>query len=226
MVWSHIPSSQPNHWPNIIRREPSSWGGLSKHLSLGGWRLGKALLPLEQSELMTAVCVIASETWSCATAPVQYAAVTAYSGDPDIETYIQECAAIHRARTQHIWGCLVELGIRCPQPQGGFYLLPNFDRWQEPLAQRGVTTSLQLADYLLQKYQIATLPGSAYGIPASELSLRVATSFVDMETEAAAKKVLAAWRACNGNVDSFIDNHHPNTASAMARIKQFLDDLH
>ncbi len=63
----------------------------------------------------------------------------------------------------------MEYGIPCTQPDGGFYLFPSFDRWREPLAARGVHTSDDLAAYLLEHYQIATLPGTAFGVPGEEL---------------------------------------------------------
>ena len=198
-------------------------GGLSKHLSLGGWRLGKAVLPAEMAGLMSVLCSIASEIWTSATAPVQYAAVTAYSGDPEIEAYITDCARLHGLRNQHIWSWLTELGIQCAQPQGGFYMMPNFDRWREPLAQRGVTTSAELAHFLLKEYQLALLPGSAFGVPAQELSLRLATSFVDMETEAKAAALLAAWQAQPD--ESIMATHHPVMEQAIVQFQKLIDDL-
>lgn len=45
-------------------------GGLSKHLSLGGWRLGKAILPQALPELMAGLRSVASGIWSSASAPI------------------------------------------------------------------------------------------------------------------------------------------------------------
>lgn len=199
-------------------------GGLSKHLSLGGWRLGKAVIPKEQAALMPALRTIASEIWSTTTGPVQYTAVTAYSNDPEIEAYIAECTQIHAARTQHIWGMFDELGMTCPQPQGGFYLIPNFDRWREPLARRGVHTSDDLAHYMLDEYHIASLPGSAFGVPSAELSLRIATSYVDMETDEAASNLLAAWRQ-TPDKEEFISQHQPQMTRALTRFQQFISEV-
>ena len=148
------------------------FGGLSKHLSLGGWRLGVAVVPAGEvgETVMRAMRMVAGELWSSPTAPVQYTAVVAYAGDPEIETYIEECTRIHAIRTQHVWSWLVEFGIPCAQPDGAFYLFPSFDRWRTELAARSVHTSEDLAAYLLEHYQLATLPGTAFGVPAEELS--------------------------------------------------------
>jgi aspartate/methionine/tyrosine aminotransferase len=117
----------------------------------------------------------------------------------------------------------VELGIQCAQPQGGFYMMPNFDRWREPLAQNGITTSAELAHFLLDKYQLALLPGSAFGVPTTELSLRLATSFVDMETDEKAEALLAAWQSQPD--ESIMTTHHPVTAQAIVQFQKLIDDL-
>lgn len=198
-------------------------GGLSKHLSLGGWRLGVAVVPPGEAgaALMRAMRVVAGEIWSAPTAPVQYAAALAYSGDFEIEAYIAECARLHALRTQHVWSWLVEFGIPCAQPDGAFYLFPNFDRWREPLARRGVRTADELAAYLLEHHRIAALPGTAFGVPPGELSLRLATSYLDMETDAQAAALLAAWRAAP-DAETFLRDHHPATQEAIRRLGEFV----
>ena len=202
------------------------FGGLSKHLSLGGWRLGVAVVPAGElgETVMRAMRMVAGELWSSPTAPVQYAAAVTYGSDPEIETYIEECTRIHAIRTQHVWRRLVEFGIPCAQPDGAFYLFPNFDRWRTALAGRGVHTSDDLAAYLLEHYQLATLPGTAFGAPADELSLRLATSYLDMETDDDAEAVLAAYRA-DPTPTVLMNDHHPATQEAVARLGEFVRSL-
>ena len=201
-------------------------GGLSKQLSLGGWRLGVAVLPSDEGgmQLMRSLCKIASETWSTSSGPIQYAAISAYREDPDITAYMHECAQIHAIRTQHIWSWLVEFGIPCAQPDGGFYMLPNFERWREPLAARGVYTSSDLTTYLLEKYQIVTLPGIAFGLPPQDLSVRLASSYLDMENEQKADAILAAYRD-NPDAQHLMEQHHPATGEAIRRFGQFMESL-
>jgi len=202
------------------------FGGLSKHLSLGGWRLGVAVAPPGDlgSRVLGAMRLVAGEVWSAPTAPVQYAAATAYSGDPAIEAYIDECARIHAIRTQHVWSWLVEYGVPCAQPDGAFYLFPSFDRWRTALAARGVHTAGELAAHLLEQHQIATLPGTAFGVPAGDLTLRLATSYLDMETDDDAAAVLAAYRA-NPDPAALMADHHPATQEALSRLSEFVRSL-
>jgi aspartate aminotransferase len=200
--------------------------GLSKHLSLGGWRLGVALLPPgeEGQRLLQAANKIGSEIWSCAPGPVQYAALVGYSGDPEIEAYIAECAHLHAVRTRHLWNGLNELDIPSAEPQGAFYLFPNFDRWRAPLAALGIHTSADLARHLLDEWQIATLPGSVFGTPPEELSLRLSASYVDMEDEAKAAQILDLHRS---GVDdaTLLRDHHPVMNESLAQFRRFLAAL-
>ncbi len=201
-------------------------GGLSKHLSLGGWRLGTAILPETEAgkSLLRALRVIAGELWSSPTGPVQYAAITAYQDEDDIDAYIDECAAIHAIRTQYLWQQLVDHGVPCAQPDGGFYVFPTFNKWREPLAKLGITTSPGLANHLLDTYQISSLPGTAFGVDEEALSLRLASSYLDMETDEKAQTLLDAYRA-NPDPVALMAAHHPNTLEAVRRLGMFVESL-
>ncbi|MEM8501496.1 MAG: aminotransferase class I/II-fold pyridoxal phosphate-dependent enzyme, partial [Pseudomonadota bacterium] len=106
-------------------------GGLSKHLSLGGWRIGIGLLPDTEfgKQLMGALVVVASEQWSSVSAPVQFAAIDAYSEEPAVEDYITTCTDIHGVRSRYLAQSLSELGAHCSRPDGAFYVTANFDAW-------------------------------------------------------------------------------------------------
>ncbi len=201
-------------------------GGMSKHLSLGGWRLGTALVPPGDSgrQLLQAVAKVGSELWSTASAPIQYAAVTAYADDAELRAYVEKCTALHAARTRYLWRGLSDLDIPCAEPKGGFYLFPNFDHWRPPLASLGVRTSVDLARYLLEQWQIATLPGSDFGTPACELSLRLSTSYVDLETDEKAAELIE--RAGSGDsAEKLVRHHHPGMNEVLARMRIFLSSL-
>ncbi len=201
-------------------------GGLSKHLSIGGWRIGVAVLPdtVSGERLMAAMAVIASETWSSVAAPIQYAAITAYSNDEELETYIRTCTSIHGVRTRYIHNMLTELGIICTKPQGAFYITANFDPWSEQIRKLGVTTSTELAKYLLDKHALATLPADAFGIPAETLSLRLATSYLDLETDDDSQRLLNLFE--NVAEDEFLNvKHHPNTHAAINAFSEFINDI-
>ena len=197
------------------------FGGLSKHLSLGGWRIGHAVFPEALKGLQRQVTAIASEIWSTASAPIQYAAVTAYSGDPALEAYRQDCTSLHQARTRYLWSGLRDLGIRCPEPHGGFYLMPDFANFRPALAAKGVTTSTQLAHYLLERYKLATLPGEPFGLPADTLAFRLATSYLDLASESAAEAMIRDWQV-DPDPNTFFLNPHPEMQAVLSQFERFV----
>jgi aspartate/methionine/tyrosine aminotransferase len=201
-------------------------GGLSKHLSLGGWRFGLAILPPGEAgaALRRAVGCIAGAIWSCVSAPIQYGAMVAYGDDPDVGEYTDQCTRMHGIRTWSLYEGLVEAGIPCVEPQGAFYVFPCFNQWKEALAGRGVRSSDDLALHLLENYELATLPGSAFGCPPEDLCLRLSSSYLDTESE---EKVadLAASFGQNPDPARFIQDHHPQLREAVTRIAEFRVNL-
>ncbi len=155
-------------------------GGLSKSLSAGGWRLGYAALPANEagSRVITALRALASEIWSSAATPTQEAAIVAFLPDEDIEAYVRRSARIHGYAAARLYETLRQLDVPCPRPAGAFYLYPDFAPWRSALAQLGISTSAELAQYLLDEWDIATLPGSAFGEQPEALRLRLATSLL------------------------------------------------
>ncbi|NNC97600.1 MAG: pyridoxal phosphate-dependent aminotransferase, partial [Gammaproteobacteria bacterium] len=200
-------------------------GGLSKHLSIGGWRVGVALLPDSESGklLMQAVKVIASEIWSSVAAPIQYAALQAYSHDPEIEAYIKTCSRIHGIRTKFLYQKLTELGISCTKPLGAFYLTANFDAWADPLREIGVESSAQLARYLLDQHDLATLSTDAFGIPEKTLSLRLATSYLDMEKDEDSQRLTSLLASGMSEQEFMSEANHPNTHAAIGEFEKFVE---
>ena len=201
------------------------FGGLSKSLPLGGWRFGTAILPHNTggNALAKAIENIASNIWTCVTAPVQYAALLAYSGDPDVEEYIGLCTRMHAIRTRFLFQTMVRLGVPCVEPAGAFYVYPSFEKWKDPLAARGVHNDEQLALYLIEKYEVATLPGSAFH-GAHDFCLRLSSSYIDAATDDRADALLAAYRA-DSDPEKFIQNHHPRLQKVAERLGEFVQDL-
>lgn len=145
--------------------------GLSKWCGAGGWRLGVALLPEKLSGAFKDTMLgIASETYSCASLPMQMAACEAYQSPAAIAEYIQ-----HQRRILSALGgeCCAELkkgGVAVHHPQGGFYLFLDFNQSKAKTA----PTSDALCEKLLAETGVALLPGTAFGMDASHLSARLA----------------------------------------------------
>jgi len=148
--------------------------GLSKHLSLGGYRLGVAFVPKALNSIYAAMIGIASETWSAVSAPIQFASLKTFENEPVVEDYINTCTKIHSIISSYVRDGLISLGIKYPVLEGAFYLYPNFGAFRDQLFEKDVKTSEQLAMHLLDKIQVATLPGTAFGDALENLALRLA----------------------------------------------------
>lgn len=199
-------------------------GGPSKHLSVGGWRIGIAVLPESAlgNFLRQQLLHIASEIWSSPAGPIQYAAAEAYSDCPELAAHIQSSTYFHELRTRYLYRSFSSLGIRCTDPHGAFYFVANFDHFREALAREGVVDSATLAHRLLEQFNFATLPASDFGRPESELSLRIASSYIDMETDAEANGI---WKGFLKNRMLSATEDLPNMRAAMEQLGQFVNRL-
>ncbi len=151
--------------------------GLSKWCGAGGWRLGTFLFPPQLESLREAMGAVASETFTAASAPIQYAAVEAFEGGADLDRYLCGSRRVLGALGRRSAQILADVGVRVHQPEGGFYLFPDFAPFAAELAGRGITDSPTLCDRLLAETGVASLPGLPFGRPREELTVRL--SFVD-----------------------------------------------
>ena len=169
-------------YPTIARHAPERTivsTGLSKHLSLGGWRLGVGLVPKAMDGLFDRLVSIASETWSGVAAPVQRAAIEAYRGHDDVEASIEHARRIHAAVATRAAERLRVAGLDCALPQGGFYLWPDLDPVRRAAPNDDPLTSARLADALLRERGVVSLPGSAFGEADDVLRLRLSVCDYD-----------------------------------------------
>ena len=202
------------------------FSGLSKHLSLGGWRLGISILPRNSfgQQLISKFESISGNIWSCVPSPFQVVGETAFSNNESIADYINVCTNIHRVRTLFIYEQFQDLGIDCPRPTGGFYIYASFKKWSDQLSKIDIMSCSSLSEYLLDKYKIATLPGSAFGDDPENLCLRISSSYLDMETDESAQKILDIY---NDGTDerSFINDHHPRLKLFISKMNDFLNTI-
>ena len=193
--------------------------GLSKWAGAGGWRLGTFLFPGELRWLLDAMAVVASETYTTTSAPIQHAAIRAYEGGAEIDDYLNQSRRVIKALGTAVTGRLQEAGCSLPKPEGGFYLFPDFTPHREKLNSRGIITSQHLCEHLLNDAGVACLPGTDFGRPATEFTIRLA--YVDFDGAAALK-------AADSNVpmnEAFLREHCPNVIAAADSIKEWLDSL-
>ncbi|UCD18604.1 MAG: pyridoxal phosphate-dependent aminotransferase [Candidatus Zixiibacteriota bacterium] len=148
--------------------------GLSKWCGAGGWRLGTFTFPPDMDWLLEGMAVVASETFTSVSTPIQYAAVRAFRGGVRIERYLWHARRILAALGNQCSQMLNKANIRVHSPAGAFYLFPDFTLLADRLAKRGITDSITLCTKLLEDTGVAILPGAAFTRPRRELTARIA----------------------------------------------------
>jgi aspartate/methionine/tyrosine aminotransferase len=180
---------------------------------------------------MVALRSLASEIWSSTATPVQEAALVAFSTNESIEQYVQHSALIHGYVTGCLYDTLAGLGVPCPRPAGGFYLYPDFSPWRSSLATMGIKTGSELVHYLLEEWDIATLPGSAFGEPPESLHLRLSTSLLCLPEHAASQfeRETALWemlsKAKELRLGSNVTLSMPALERAQSRLSEVIHSL-
>ncbi len=194
-------------------------GGLSKWCGAGGWRLGTFCFPSALAWLREAMACVGSETYSAASAPIQYAALRAYQGDAEIEAYLAQARRILRSLGRFVAARLRTFGADVADPDGAFYLFPDFCAYGEALRARGITSSAELCTRLLTDTGVALLPGSDFGCPAQEFTCRLA--YVDFDGE---RCLAAAARIPSGEPlgEDFLHEHCGEVLAATDLIGEWM----
>ncbi len=187
-------------------------GGLSKWCGAGGWRLGTFVFPDSLSSIREIMSVMASETFTSTSAPIQYAAVRAFRGGSEIENYLWNSRLILKALSTTIVTTLKEAGVYVYQPDGAFYLFPDFSDLNDSFRKKRIKTSSELCKKLLEDTGVALLPGSAFGRPAEELTARLA--YVDFDG-ARALSACKRLKKKNGVDEHFLKNYCGNILKAI-----------
>lgn len=149
--------------------------GLSKWCGAGGWRLGTLTFPRELKIIYDSVRSLSSETFTSVSAPIQYAAVKAYTEDHS--EYLNNSRIILKKVADFVYDQLSEIGIECIRPQGGFYILCDFSKIIKH--NNIINNATTLCEQVLQNTGFAMLPGKNFGIEDEKLITRMA--FVDFD---------------------------------------------
>jgi len=124
--------------------------GFSKSYAMTGWRLGYGICP---EELVPHITRLAVNSVSCAASFSQMAAIAALDGpQDDVTAMANEFSQRRRLITD---GLRSIPGIRCPEPEGAFYVFPS-------IAETGLS-SHDFEERALSEAGVALLSGSAFG---------------------------------------------------------------
>ena len=135
--------------------------GVAKTYAMTGWRVGWLIGP---NDVVKAASNLQSHSTSNVCNVAQRAALAAVTGSlSDVEAM----RAVYDRRRRAIVAALSELpGVMCPEPEGAFYAFPSFaGTLGQPLgpSRRAPSTTLELAEMVLEEAKVAFVPGEAFG---------------------------------------------------------------
>ena len=195
------------------------FGGLSKVFSAGGYRLGFMRLPGDFEVYEDVYKALFSETFSCVSSPVQFAAQKAYEFEQDLQNQVRDLSFILKRVSEYIYKEFTDISIECTKSQGAFYMVIGFNNFKSQISKRGIHTSIDLATHVLEKYKVAMLPGVDFGFEKEELFFRIA--FVDFDGE----KVMKMYQKSQEVSLDFLKQYTPNIMEGVEKIKTFIADL-
>lgn len=122
---------------------------LSKSYAMTGWRLGYAVAT---EPWMTGLRKTLLYSTNGVSTPTQWAALAAFTTPSD---FLEKNRVAYLERRDLLLAGLNELGLTCESPAGAFYAFPDVTRVH--------TDSRKAADILLNRAQVATVPGIVFG---------------------------------------------------------------
>jgi aspartate aminotransferase len=145
--------------------------GVAKSYAMTGWRLGWLIAPDDAAK---AAGNLQSHLTSNVSNISQRAAITAITGDQ--EPIQKMLAAFDRRRKLAVAELNKIPGMMTPNPEGAFYVYPDVSGLLgKTWAGKQITSSLELADMILEQAEVALVPGEAFG-PSGYLRMSYALS--------------------------------------------------
>ena len=184
--------------------------GLSKWCGAGGWRVGYFLVPDSLTEIKNMINVLASETFSAVSAPIQYAAIKAY--EQDHSNYINKSKNILGAIGNYVYENLRSNKVLINRPQGGFYLMPEF-------LNKKFNSSSEMCDSILNDTGVALLPGSDFGFEQTKMLARL--SFTDFDGQEFMNKIEDNQKIDNDEINKFA----PKIVEGVDKLKKWSESI-
>jgi len=184
--------------------------GLSKWCGAGGWRLGYFLVPDSLIQIKDMINVLASETFSAVSAPIQYAAIKAYENDHS--NYIKKSRNILNVVGNYVYKNLRSNKVLINKPQGGFYLMPEF-------LNKKFNSSSEMCDSILNNTGVALLPGSDFGFDQNKMLARL--SFTDFDGQKFMNKIDVNQKIDNDLINEFA----PKIIKGVDKLKKWSESI-
>ena len=150
--------------------------GVSKTYSIPGWRIGYAAGP---EEIINGMATVQSHETSNPCSISQKAALAALNGPHD---FLGHIINTYDKRRQYIIERFNTIeGVSCIEPKGAFYVFTNVSAvYGKSFKGVEINGSVAFCEYMLNKQNIAMVPGSAFGSDA-HVRISYATSMENIE---------------------------------------------
>ncbi|HVM95332.1 MAG TPA: pyridoxal phosphate-dependent aminotransferase [Candidatus Acidoferrales bacterium] len=156
-----------------LRERTLICNSVSKTYAMTGWRIGYAAGP---AALIKAMTTLQGQMTSNPSSVAQAGAAQALGGPQEsVPLMMGEFAK----RRDFVVERLRKIpGVRCPKPQGAFYVFPNIEAHLNPA--KGLKTGDDLAGYLIEEAHVAVVGGTDFGYPG-HIRISYATSMQNLE---------------------------------------------
>ncbi len=168
LVYDGFAFTTPAQVEPALYERTLTMNGVSKAYSMTGWRIGYAGGP---EDLIKGMAKVMSQTTSNPSSISQWAAVEALNGTQE---FIKPNQELFKGRRDLVVGMLNQAnGLRCPTPEGAFYVYPDCSGTIGKTSAGGVKieNDEDFAAALLEEEKVAVVFGSAFGLgPAFRVS--------------------------------------------------------
>jgi len=161
LVYDNFVFATPAQVEPELYERTLTMNGVSKAYCMTGWRIGYAAGP---RDLIKAIAKLQSQSTSNPCSISQAAAVAALNGPQD---FIAAHNRIFKERRDLVVNMLNEApGLRCPVPEGAFYVYPSCAGLigRTSAGGRPLNSDLDFVSALLEEAGVAVVQGSAFGL--------------------------------------------------------------
>ncbi|WP_374654655.1 pyridoxal phosphate-dependent aminotransferase [Phenylobacterium sp.] len=165
-MYEHLVFGDFQFW-TIAQVEPALYdrtltmNGVSKAYAMTGWRIGYAAGP---EALIKSMAKVMSQTTSNPSSISQWAAVEALNGT---QAFIKPNAKLFEGRRDLVVSMLNQAnGIKCPTPEGAFYVYPSVEQLIGKTSPSGkvIGSDQDFAVELLEQEGVSVVFGAAFGL--------------------------------------------------------------
>ena len=125
------------------------FNGFSKSFAMTGWRIGYIAAP---HDLLVQCCKLHGYNTICPPIFSQYAAA---EGLRNAWSEVEKMRVSYQQRRNLMHKAFIDMGLPCFEPEGAFYMFPD-------IRPTGMTSE-EFATELIQKYNVAVVPGNCFG---------------------------------------------------------------